>query len=87
MSDKINAGGMNRIGAHSSRESLTFRDMVRDVLRECTSLEAVAQRLVETLYEEFTDSIVLTRCFVTVPYRDLPETNKKFVDELATAAR
>ena len=74
---------MSKIGDHSSRESLTFRDMVRVVLRECDSMEAAAQRLVETLYEEFTDSIVLTRCFVTVPYRKLPATNQKFVDELA----
>lgn len=53
-------------------------------MRECSSLETAAQRLVETLYEEFHESIVLTRCFVTVPYRALPAQNQKFVDALAS---
>ena len=66
---------MSKIGVHSSR-NYDVRDTVRVVLRECDSMEAAAQRLVETLYEEFTDSIVLTRCFVTVPYRKLPATNQ-----------
>lgn len=74
---------MAKISDHSWRDSLTFRDKVREVLRECTSLEAAAQRLVETLYEEYSHSIVLTRCFVIVPYRVLPAKNQKFVDELA----
>ena len=74
---------MNKIADNSARASMTFRDMLRQVLRECTSLEAAAQRLVESFYEEFSDSIVLTRCFVTVPYRNLPATSQIFVDELA----
>lgn len=74
---------MTKLGEHSWRESLTFRDTVREVLRESASLEAAAQRLVDTLYEEFKDSIVLTRCFATVPYRALPAKNQEFVDALA----
>lgn len=76
---------MSKIGNRSFQESLTFRDRVRLVLRECSSMEEAAQRLVETLYEEFADSIVLARCFVTVPYGNLPATNQKFVNELASA--
>ena len=74
---------MTKIGDHSWRESLRFRDAVRDVLRDCASLETAAQGLVETLYQEFQDSIVLARCFVTVPYGALPAPNRKFVDALA----
>lgn len=74
---------MTKLGDHSWRESLAFRDKVREVLKGCGSLEAALQRLVETLYDEFSESIVLTRCFVTVPYGALPAQNRKFVDELS----
>ena len=74
---------MPQIGDHSWSETLTFRDSVREVLRECNSLEAASQRLVETFYDEFHQSIVLTRCFVTAPHGALPASNQQFVNALA----
>jgi len=74
---------MAKLDERSWRESLIFRDSVREVLRECSSLEEASQRLVETLYGEFRESIVLTRCFATVHYGALPPENQGFVDELA----
>ena len=76
---------MAKIGEHSWRESLTFRDLVREALQKCDSLEEAAQGIVETLYNEFQDSIVLTRCFITMPYHALPATQQQFVDTLAEA--
>ncbi|HEY0073186.1 MAG TPA: hypothetical protein VGB77_03720 [Abditibacteriaceae bacterium] len=74
---------MATIGNHSWQESLKVRDAVREVLRECTTLETATQRLAEVLFAEFEESIVLVRCFVTVPYAALPTANQKFVDTLA----
>lgn len=74
---------MTKIGEHSWRASLAFRDKVREVLRDDDYLEAAAQRLVEVFYEEFQESVVLTRCFITVPYHALPAQNQQFVDALA----
>lgn len=74
---------MAKLGGHSERESMAFRDTVREGLRECASLEEAAQRLVKMLYAEHQDFIVLTRCFITVPYRALPAANRQVVDELA----
>lgn len=52
-----------------------------------SSLEEVSQKFADAIYENFKDSIVLVRVFATVPFGDLPDTNKKFVTKLATAKR
>ncbi len=47
------------------------------------SFEDAAQECVSQLYKEFSDSIVLTRMFLTVPFGLLPESNKAWVEGLA----
>ena len=49
-------------------------------------LEESAQVLMDLLYERFSESIILTRLFATVPYGKLPAANKQFVDNLANSA-
>ncbi len=47
------------------------------------SLEDFAQTCTAMLYKEFSDSIVLTRLFFTVPFKNIPETNRVWVENLA----
>lgn len=44
-------------------------------------LEDGAQALVGSLYDHFSESVVITRVFVTVPFAKLPPTNREFVRE------
>jgi len=74
---------MAHIGDHSWHDTLTFRDSVREQIQSCASLEAAAQSLVETIYREFSDSVVLARCFITIPLGTLPARIREFVSELA----
>jgi len=74
---------MSRISAQTWRETLALRDDVRDALRRCDSLEAGAQELTQIIYGEFSDSLVLSRLFVTVPYCALPAVRQEFVDVMA----
>lgn len=64
----------------------TLESMVKAGLKGCTCLEDAAQITTNVIYDEFKDSIVLTRLFATVPFGELPTTNQKFVRRLATSA-
>ena len=72
--------------------TLTISDMkglldeIAQKLRDCGSLEAAAQAYVSIFYGNLADSIVLARFFATVPFRDLPGPNKRFVQDLAGSA-
>lgn len=47
------------------------------------TFEDLAQTCTEALYREFADSIVLTRTFITVPFKHLPQPNQQWVRELS----
>jgi hypothetical protein len=49
-------------------------------------LEDAAQRLVTAIYDQFEDSVVLARMFLTVPFLALPPSNEAFVRGLAESA-
>jgi histone H3/H4 len=50
-------------------------------------LEEAAQALTTTLHNRFRESVVLARVFVTVPFDELPATNRRLVRKLAASAR
>ena len=50
------------------------------------SLATVASAIVNGVYEQFEESIVLARAFFTVPYCMLPERQSKFAADIARAA-
>ena len=49
-------------------------------------LEDAAQVLVEAVYHQFEESVVMARMFVTVPFDALPPSNRHFVQKLAETA-
>jgi hypothetical protein len=49
----------------------------------CGCLEDAAQKVTDSMYAEFKDSVVLARLFATVPFGVLPTSNKEFVRNLA----
>jgi hypothetical protein len=62
-----------------------FRERLHASLKERTHLQEMAQTCARLLYEEFTESLVLARVFVTLPFSALPERDKAFVTALAEA--
>ncbi len=49
----------------------------------CATVEEAAQAVVDTLYTEYSDSIVLARLYATIPYNKLPASNQAFVNQVA----
>ncbi len=54
-------------------------------LLDAENLQAAAQGCARLLYEEFEESIVLARLFVTLPFPELPKRDQAFVTALARA--
>ncbi|MFN2453191.1 MAG: hypothetical protein ABR577_03125 [Pyrinomonadaceae bacterium] len=76
---------MSTLNKYSPVEIRNFRERIQAELTGCAHLQDAAQRCVRLLYEEFEESIVLARLFVTLPFRSLPARDKSFVEDLAGA--
>jgi hypothetical protein len=69
--------------------SATITEMWANALprvKQAQRLEEAAQTLAEALHEQFSDSVVVARVFLTVPFGDLPKSNREFVQKLAESA-
>lgn len=53
--------------------------VIRDV-GGCPCAQEAAQRFVDALYERFSGSLLLLRLFMILPYAELPEEDRRFVD-------
>lgn len=49
-------------------------------------LEEAAQAVTAAVHDQFKESVVLSRVFITVPFSNLPPANKTFVENLAKSA-
>jgi len=57
----------------SRHDLMPIQDGLREQLRNATSLEAAANQGVQALCRAFSGDVVLTRMFLTLPFRTLPE--------------
>jgi len=55
---------------------------VREV-GECSCAQEAAQKFVDAIYGRFGNSLVLLRLFMILPYAELPEEDRRFVDSRA----
>ncbi|HEX8457389.1 MAG TPA: hypothetical protein VF656_08840 [Pyrinomonadaceae bacterium] len=76
---------MSTFNDYTPREIAAFRERLQEALKECAQLQEAAQVCARALYEEFTESVVLARLFVTLPFADLPARDRAFVSALADA--
>ncbi|MDQ1610393.1 MAG: hypothetical protein QOG00_324 [Pyrinomonadaceae bacterium] len=76
---------MSTFNDYSPREIRDFRERLHASLQECGHLQEAAQTCARLLYEEFSESLVLARLFVTLPFDALPARDKAFVSALANA--
>ncbi len=60
-------------------------DQVKSRVGRCVSLESAGSEVLDLLVQKFGESLVLTRMFATVPYGQLPDENREFVQRLAAS--
>ena len=75
-----------KIGQATTATIDDLRIRVEAETAQSGSLEHAAQTLVRVLHEEFDDSVVLARTFLTIPFSALPAFNREFVEKLAETA-
>jgi hypothetical protein len=73
---------MTKISDMQTNSFKELQKMIRDQKDSFTSYEDAAQEFMGKFYEKFSDSVVLSRIFLTAPYSKLPLKNKQFVDKL-----
>ncbi|MBN2383407.1 hypothetical protein JXQ70_11040 [bacterium] len=61
-------------------------DKVKTKISGSQNLESAAQNLVEAIYNELSDSIILLRLFVTIKQKELPDAIQTFTRNLARSA-
>jgi len=69
---------MSTLSDYSPAEIRDFRSRMQAALNDAGQLQAAAQTCARLLYEEFPESIVLARLFVTLPFKDLPARDDDF---------
>jgi hypothetical protein len=69
--------------------SLTVSQLWADLepkVQQAQCLEESAQELASSLHYQFQESVAIARVFATVPFQDLPSSNRNFVEKLADSA-
>lgn len=77
---------MTKISEINQDDIFNLYDKVAVDLTNVSTFEEAAQKFTDLLYEEFSDSIALSRLFATIPFKDLPPQNQRFVTNLAASA-
>ena len=75
-----------RIEQATSQNVSDLLAQVEPRIEGAQALENAAQELVATFQQQFDESVVIARAFVTVPYSSLPPKNQEFVKNLAESA-
>ncbi len=74
---------MTMISKLSFKDVVELQCKIKELDRKHNTLADAAQQYMSILYDELEESIVLTRLFATIPFKDIPESNKEFVMTLA----
>ena len=75
-----------KIGETNASTISELRAKVESQIQQAKTLSEAADALAREIYSRFGESVVLARCFVTVPLNHLPPTRKQFVQNLAKSA-
>jgi hypothetical protein len=75
-----------RIEQATSQNVSEFLAQLETRIQGAQALEEAAQELVAAFQQQFDESVVIARAFVTVPYGSLPKKNQEFVENLAASA-
>lgn len=77
---------MSKIDKLSIEDFVNLHNTIANRIVKHVTLEKAAQEYMSILYEALNESIILARFFVTIPFIELPESNKEFVMNLARSA-
>ncbi len=74
---------MSQLSTIDIAELVPLFNRTKERLNNVNTVEEAAQRLTDSLYVEFQNSIILVRVYATVPFGKLPASNRSFASRLA----
>lgn len=74
---------MAKFNSTQTKDVSKLQESMRDSMARATSLEAAAQSCVSAIYETYSESLVLARLYASIPFAQLPASNRAFVRSLA----
>lgn len=74
---------MTMISRLSFKDVIELQNKIKELENKYNTLADAAQQYMSILYDGLKESIILTRLFATIPFKDLPKLNKEFVKTLA----
>jgi hypothetical protein len=84
---KVEYPRMARFNNYTTGEVSFLQERLFYKLEGCASLQEAAQKCASFIYEEEKDSLALIRFYATVPFKQLPASDKSFALNLALANR
>lgn len=78
---------MPRLSAYTITDITDLQERIGVELMDCASLQEAAQKCVGLIYESLNDSLALIRLYATVPFKQLPASDRTFALNLAMGNR
>ena len=74
---------MAQFADYSLGQVSDLRDELQRIATPCQSLREAAELCLDRLCDEFPETLVLARCYVTIPFRFMPEREKEHAERAA----
>ncbi|HKP11917.1 MAG TPA: hypothetical protein VJZ91_07385, partial [Blastocatellia bacterium] len=84
---QVECSQMPRLSEYTMTDITDLQERLHVGVMGCASLQEAAQKCVGVIYEDLEDSLALARIYATVPFKQLPATDRSFVLDLAMANR
>lgn len=75
---------MAQFGDYSLAQVSALRDELQALASPCATLREAASACLDRLFEEFSESLVLARCYTTIPFAFMPEREKESATQQAS---
>ena len=75
---------MAQFGAYSLAQLSDLRDELQSLASPCATLREAAEVCLGRIYDEFSESLVLARCYTTLPFSFMPDREKESATRVAT---
>lgn len=75
---------MAQFGDYSLAQVSDLRDELQNLASPCPTLREAAEVCLGHVYDEFSESLVLARCYTTIPFAFMPDREKDAASRVAT---
>ena len=76
---------MSKFSEYSLAQMTLLRGQITEVSRDAVNFQSAVKLSLDRIYQEFEESLVLARCFASVPLGTLPSVERAFAEQQAAS--